>query len=219
MRKFAPLIAILLLAASSSALAQSKMFGKTGPQALTYGLDGWVKFVQKQKGGNTKANTMAAYDFFTNARAEVLTPLMNKIPSAQLDRIINGLMSVLGAGLLLNQAESVAALGGEYYEIEASKREAYSNEVFFLILSKKSARNEQVSGNQFRELIDGWQENLNLTAKDNQSTKKTAPAAKEALKAYEEARTAISKLDEKEGNILRLLLAHYLSPDGCKRPF
>lgn len=220
MSKFSGVLTLSLLALSVGCFAApAKFFGKTDAQALNYGLDGWVSYVQKQKGGNTRKNTIAAYNFFTSARAKTNKAAMTKLTKWQATSLQSIESKLTAAGLALNKAESAAALGGEYYEIEAAKRPAIVQQVIHLVLVKKSAREMLVTGNQFAEIIDGWKEGLVLTAKDNQSTKAVTPLSAAALKSVDDARTAILTFDENPGNLFRMTLAHFMADQSYKRPF
>lgn len=212
------LVSVLALSASGVA-APTKFFGKTGPQAVKLGLDGWVGYVQKQKGGNTEKNTIGALNFYASARKAANKAAMSKLTKWQATALENIAGKLTAAGLALNKAESTAGLGGEYYDVEAARRPAVVQEVIHLVLVKKSAREMLVTGNQFAEIIDAWKEDLSLTAKDNQSTKAVAPMEKAALKSVDDARTAISTFDENPGNLFRMTLAHFMSGGAYKRPF
>lgn len=220
MNKLSCLLLVSVLALSASSLAApTKFFGRTGPQAVKLGFDGWISFVQKQKGGNTEKSTIGALNFYTSARKASNKAAMSKLTKWQAISLDNIAGKLTAAGLALNKAESTAGLGGEYYDVEAARRPAVVQEVIHLVLVKKSAREMLVTGNQFAEIIDAWKEDLSLTAKDNQSTRAVAPMEKAALKSVDDARTAISTFDENPGNLFRMTLAHFMSGGAYKRPF
>lgn len=220
MSKLSSLLFVSVLALSASSLAApTKFFGKTGPQAIKYGLDGWVSYVQKQKGGNTRKNMISAYKFYTTARTKTNKAGMDKLTTWQATALENIATKLTAAGLALNKAESAAALGGESYEIEAVRRPAVVQEVIHLVLVKKSAREMLVTGNQYAEIIDGWKEELSQTAKEHSTSSKIAAPMAAALKAVDDARTAISTFDENPGNLFRMTLAHFMAAQAYERPF
>ena len=220
MSKLSTLLCVSVLALSASSLAApTKFFGKTGPQALKMGLDGWIGFVQKQKGGNTRKSTVSAYSFYTSARTAGNKAAIAKLPKSKASALTSIGSKLTAAALNLNKAESIAAMGGESYEIEAVRRPAVVQEVIHLVLVKKSAREMLVTGNQYAEIIDGWKEELSQTAKEHSTSAKIAAPMAAALKSVDDARTAISTFDENPGNLFRMTLAHFMAAQAYERPF
>ncbi len=220
MSKLSSLLFVSVLALSAGSLAApTKFFGKTGPQAIKYGLDGWVSYVQKQKGSNTRKNTIGAYNFYTSARKATNKAAMSKLTKWQATALENIAGKLTAAGLALNKAEFAAAMGGESYEVEAARRPAIVQEVIHLVLVRKSAREMLVTGNQYAEIIDGWRESLAETAKVNNSPKTVPSLGAAALKSVDDARTAISTFDEDPGNLFRITLAHFMAGETYERPF
>lgn len=212
-------LAVVVLACASWGLAQEALFGKSQAEALKLGLDGWIKHVRTQPQGTEEASLVSAYEFFNVARVTAYTDAYDKLPAARKDLVTAATVALWQLGEQLVDVQALAEVELPKHRIEKAKRLAYSSEAMWRLIRRTAAGKLLISGNAHLEMADTWEAKMLALAEKTGNGEPVLAKTGELKAAMLEYRSLVGELPEKEANFMRLMLAHYLAPDGVKRPF